>query len=102
LGLFWIFHWFGHQFVPKSCVQGICVATEKKRGWKNKRRKTEEVSATQKNLLLKKKVLAVETKERKERTKDKKRERKKVSISAAVLSLFVCFVWLHLCLGLRL
>jgi hypothetical protein len=43
-------------------------------------------------LLLKKKVLAVETKERKERTKDKKRERKKVSISAAVLSLFVCFV----------
>jgi hypothetical protein len=43
-------------------------------------------------LLLKKKVLAAETKERKERTKDKKEREKKVSISAVVPSLFVYFV----------
>jgi hypothetical protein len=40
-------------------------------------------------LLLKKKVLAAETKER---TKDKKEREKKVSISAVVPSLFVYFV----------
>jgi hypothetical protein len=101
LGLFWIFHWFEHQFVPNSCVQGVCVAAGKKeRGRKNKRKKIEEVPAIQKNLLLKRKVLAAETKERKERTKDK-RERK-VSISDVVLSLFVYFVWLYLCLSSRL
>jgi hypothetical protein len=48
----------------------------------------EEVPAIQKNLLLKKKVLAAKTKER---THDKKK-REKVSISAIVLSLFVYFV----------
>jgi hypothetical protein len=47
------------------------------------------VLAIQKNLLLKKKVLAAEIKER---TKDKKKREKKVSISAVVLSLFVYFV----------
>jgi hypothetical protein len=42
---------------------------------------------------VKKKVLTAETKERKKRTKDKKRrEMKKVSISAVVLSLFIYFM----------
>jgi hypothetical protein len=38
------------------------------------------------------KVLATETKERKERTMDKKERERKVSISADVLSLFVYFM----------
>jgi polyferredoxin len=71
LGLVWIFHRFERPFVPKSCVQGLYVAAEKKRGRKNK--KTEEVPAVQKKiLLLKKKLLLKQKKER-----EKKRERSK-------------------------
>jgi hypothetical protein len=40
LGLVGILHRFEHPFVPKSCVQGLCVAAEKKeRERKNKKQK---------------------------------------------------------------
>jgi hypothetical protein len=68
----------------------LCCCWKKRERKKEQKKKIEEVPAIQKNLLLKRKVLAAETKERKERTKDK-RERK-VSISDVVLSLFVYFV----------
>jgi hypothetical protein len=88
LGLVGILHRFEHPFVPKSCVQGLCVAAEKKE--RKKEQKTEEVPAVQKKIfLLKKKVVVAETKERK--CKKRKREKQKMSIRAAVLSLFCLF-----------
>jgi hypothetical protein len=59
----------------------LCCCSKRE---KKEQKKQKKFLPLKKNLLLKKKVLAVETKER---TKDKKRV-KKVSISAAVLSLF--------------
>jgi hypothetical protein len=47
LGLFYIFYRFTDPFVPKSCVQGLFVAAEKKRG-EERTKKTEEVPAVQK------------------------------------------------------
>jgi hypothetical protein len=73
------------HFFPKSCVQGLCVAAEKKERRKEQKNKTEEVPAVQKNLGAEKKVVVAETKERKSK---KKKEKQKVSIRAAVLSLF--------------
>jgi hypothetical protein len=37
-----------HQVVSKSCVQGLCVAAEKKREEERTKEKTEEVPAVQK------------------------------------------------------
>jgi hypothetical protein len=75
--------------VPKSCVQGLCAAAEKKvRGRKNKKKRRSSCSS-KKILLLKKKVVVAETKERK--SKKIEREKQKVSIRAAVLSLFCLF-----------
>jgi hypothetical protein len=48
LGLFYIFYGFTDPFVPKSCVQGLCVAAEKKRERKKEQKKTEEVPTVQK------------------------------------------------------
>jgi hypothetical protein len=56
----------------QSLVLGLCVATEKR-----ERERTKEVPTVQKNL-------AAET-------KDKKREKKKVSIHVAILRLFCLF-----------
>jgi hypothetical protein len=85
LGLVGIFHRFECPFVPKSCIQGLCVATEKKR--EEERTKNRRSSCSSKKiLLLKKKLVVAETKERK--SKKRKREKQKVSIRAAILSLF--------------
>jgi hypothetical protein len=46
LGLFYIFYRFTDPFVPKSSVQGLCIAAEKKEEERTK--KTEEVPAVQK------------------------------------------------------
>jgi hypothetical protein len=62
-----------------SLIQGLCVVTEKKRERKNKR----SSCSSKKILLLKKKILLLEQKT--------KKERRKVNISAAVLSLFCLF-----------
>jgi hypothetical protein len=51
----------------QSLVQGLCVAAEKRETEGTKEKKTKEVAVVKKNL-------ATETKER---TKDKKRERRK-------------------------
>jgi hypothetical protein len=86
LGLVWIIHRFERPFVPKSCVQWLCVAAEKKER-EGKRTKNRRSSySSKKILLLKKKVIVAETKERK--SKKKEREKQKVSIHAAILSLF--------------
>jgi hypothetical protein len=60
--------------------------------WLRERERTKEKNkrstCCSKKFAVEKEVLAAETKER---TKDKKREKKKVSISAAILSLFYLF-----------
>jgi SUMO ligase MMS21 Smc5/6 complex component len=89
LGLFYIFYRFTDPFVPKSCVQGLCVATEKKRD-EERIKKQKKFLQFKKILLLKKKVVVTETKERKSKKK-RKREKQKVSIRAAVLSLYCLF-----------
>jgi hypothetical protein len=85
LGLFYIFYRFADPFVPKSCVQGLCVAAEKKE--EERTNKQKKFLQFKKILLLKKKVVVTETKERKSKKK-RKREKQKVSIRAAILSLF--------------
>jgi hypothetical protein len=70
-----------------SCVQGLCVATEKKET-KKELKKQKKFLQFKKILLLKKKVVVTETKER---AKKRKREKQKVSIRAAVLSLYCLF-----------
>jgi hypothetical protein len=90
LGLFYIFYGFTDPFVPKSCVQGLCVAAEKKEREEERTKKNRRSSySSKKILLLKKKVVVTETKERK--SKKIKREKQKVSIRAAVLILFCLF-----------
>jgi hypothetical protein len=88
LGLFYIFYRFADPFVPKSCVQGLCVAAEKKE--EERTNKQKKFLQFKKILLLKKKVVVTETKERKSKKK-RKREKQKVSIRAAILSLFCLF-----------
>jgi ribosomal protein L9 len=62
----------------QSLVHGLCVAAEKRETEGTKEKRTKEVAAVQKNIATK--------------TKDKKEiEKKKVSIRAAVLSLFRLF-----------
>jgi hypothetical protein len=85
LGLVGIFHRFECPFVPKSCIQGLVLLLKKERGRKNKKNRRSSCSS-KKILLLKKKLVVAETKERK--SKKRKREKQKVSIRAAVLSLF--------------
>jgi hypothetical protein len=45
-----MFYRYEDHFIPKSCVQGICVAAEKDRERKNKKKKTKEVPAVKKNV----------------------------------------------------
>jgi hypothetical protein len=68
-------------------VLGLCVAAEKKRGRKNKKNRRSSCSSN-KILLLKKKVVATEIKER---VKERKREKQKMSICDVVLSLYCLF-----------
>jgi hypothetical protein len=86
LGLFYIFYRFADPFVPKSCVQGFCVAAEKKE--EERTNKQKKFLQFKKILLLKKKVVVTETKERK--SKKKKEREAKSEYSCCYSKLILC------------